>query len=327
MMKLSLFTLLVGLQITPAYANIEQGIKAYDNGNLLLAEKIFSQESDTSAQKYLYLAQIAATNGKPDDAEDYINKAIELNPENAHLQFISADILAKQAESAGVFSIMGYIKKVKKAFTAAVELAPKNIEYRQMLIQFHINAPSLMGGDIEEALKHAKVLERLDVLSGTSALIQVYGQMENTEKFDEVLQVALINFADEPAFFFQLGVFYQHQEHYDEAAAYFRKAANMAISTDEQRQAKYNAIFQLGRTSILSDSNFDEGEKALIQYLNEAVVSADMPTKNWAKFRLANIVEAKGEKLAAVTLYNDLVDDVIDKDLQKQLEKRIKNLS
>mgnify|MGYP003625837247 CR=1 FL=1 len=326
-MKLSLFTLLLGLQNIPAHANIEQGIIAFDNGNLPLSQKIFSQENDTSYEKYLYLAKIASANGKPDDAEKYINEAIELSPQNASLRFISADILAKQAEAGNVFSVMGYIKKVKKAFTAAVELAPNNIEYRRVLIQFHINAPSLLGGDIDEALKHAKVLKKLDVLSGTSALIQVYGQMENTEKFNEVLQVALIEFADEPEFFFQLGIFYQQQEHYDAALTYFRNAANMASATDEQRQAKYSAIFQLGRTSILSDSNFSEGEKALTQYLNEAIISADMPTKNWAKFRLANIVEAKGEKSAAVKLYNELVGDAADKELQKQLVKRIKNLS
>ena len=185
----------------------------------------------------------------------------------------------------------------------------------------------MLGGDIDEALRYAQDLKRMDVLSGTSALIQVYGQMENKEKFDEVLKIAMLDFADEPELYYQLGLYYQEQESYSEALTYLRKAANMPTSTDEQRNAKYSAIFQVGRTSILSGSNFDEGEKAIMQYINEAVIYSSMPSKDWAKFRLANIAEAQGEKSKAMQLYKDLVQESADKDLQKQVKNRIKELS
>ena len=52
-----------------------------------------------------------------------------------------------------------------------------------------------------------------------------------------------------------------------------------------------------------------------------------MPSKDWAKFRLANIVEAQGEKLKAIKLYKDLAQDSADIELQKQVKQRIKKLS
>ena len=327
MKKLTISTLLVCALSFSAHASIEQGITAFENGNLALAKKIFSQESDTRYQKHLYLALISSENNKLDDAEEYINEAIELNANNANVQFSYAEIMAKQAEAASVFSLLSYIKKVKKAFTAAVNLAPENIKYRSALIQFHINAPSILGGDINEALKHAKDLKKLNALLGTSAELQVYGAMENKQKFDEVLSAALLEFADEPELFYQLGLYHQKQEDYNQSLFYLRKASNMPASTDKQRNAKYSAVFQIARTSILSGNNFDEGKKAITQYLNEAVISSSMPSTDWAKFRLANIVEAQGEKLKAIQLYKGLAQDSADIELQKKVKQRIKKLS
>ena len=322
MKKLTL--LLLYVLSTPLHASIEQGITAFENGNLQLAKNLLSQQSDRRYQKSLYLALIASKNGKLDEAEEYIEKTIELNAKDADVQFTYAEIMAKQAEAASIFSLTGYIKKVKKAFIAAVELAPENIEYRRALIKFHINAPGMLGGDIDEALRHAQELKRVDALSGSSSLIQVHGRMGNNEKFDEELKIAMLNFVDEPELYYQLGIYYQAQESFSEALIHFRKAANMATFTDKQRNAKYSAVFQVGRTSILSGSNFDEDEKAFTQYLTEAVISSSIPSKGWAKFRLANMLEAQGEKSKAIRLYKDLLQASSDKDLQEQVKKRIK---
>ncbi len=307
--------------------NLEQTNADFKKGNLPLANNLLSQQNDNNDQKHLYLALIALDIGKLDDAEQHIEKAIELNAKDANVQFSYAEIMAKQAESAGIFSLSGYIKKVKKAFTAAVELAPTNSKYRRALIQFHINAPSILGGDIDEALKHSQELKEVDALSGTTALIHVYGKMGNDNKFDNESKTAKLSFANEPELFYQLGLYYQEQESFSEALTYFRNAANMAVATDKQRNAKYSAIFQIGRTSLMIKSNFDEGEKAMAQYLNEAVISSSMPSKDWAKFRLANIVEAQGKGSDAISIYKELAQRAVDKDLQKQAKKRIKKLS
>ena len=322
-----LILLLVCMVSHPLYASIEQGITAFENGNLPLAKSILLKQSDKGYQKPFYLALIAAKSGEWDEAEEYIKQAIELDAKNAEVQFTYAKIMAEQAEASSIFSLTGYIKKVKKAFIAAVELAPENIEYRNTLIQFHLNAPSMLGGDLDEALKHAHALKRINALAGTSVLIQVYRKMGKTTKFDEEVKMAMQNIADEPELYYQLGLYYQENESFNEAFIYFRQAANMATSTEKQQDAKYSAIFQLGRTSILSDRNFDEGKEAFTQYLNEANVSAFMPSKNWAKFRLANIIESQGEESKAIRLYKDLVQESSDKSLQKAIQKRIEKIS
>ncbi len=324
MKKLTLLILLTYLIISPAHANIEQGVTAFNKGELQLAKELLLQTREESYQKYLHLAQIALANGNLDNAENHIERALKLNQKQAHAHVIYAEIMAKQADSASIFSVFSYIKKVKMAFTTAVELDPQNIEYRHALIQFHINAPGLAGGDINEALKHAQNLKQLDPLSGAIALIQIYGQLEDLERLKELTNSAMLDFPNEPELYLQLGNYHQKQENYDEALIYYRKAATMVITSNKQRNAKYSALFQIGRATVQSENNLSEGKKALAKYLNEAVITSSMPPKDWAKYRYANVTEALGDKSKAMQLYKILAQETTDKELQNQLKKRIK---
>ena len=311
----------------PAYANIEQSISAFKKGNLHQAQQLLLQENDQNYEKHLYLARIALANDLLNDAKMYIENAISVNSEDAYSQFTYAEIMARFAEEASIFSVRGYIKKVKKGFEAAVTLAPANIQFRQALIRFHTNAPSILGGDIEKALQHGRELKAINALYGAGALIHVYGQMKDEVKFSQLLNTALKDFAIEPEIHYQVGLYYQNQEEYDKAISYFQAAANLNVTTEAQHQAKYQAVFQIGRTSILSDSKFDEGESALIKYMNEARISLSMPTRARVKFRLANIAEAKGEKEKARMLYLQVALEGSTQQLKNKANERIKALS
>ncbi|MBQ4862571.1 hypothetical protein J8L98_12820 [Pseudoalteromonas sp. MMG013] len=307
-------------------ASVENAIEAFENNELSRAQKLLLQNDELSSIKFTYLARIAFERHQLDDAENYIIKAIQLDDKNAHAHFVFADIAAKQADAASVFSIMGYLEKVKQGLTLAVEFSPNNVEYRESLIQYHMHVPTILGGDLKVGLKHAHALKKVSPLLGATALIQVYGKMGDEEKLSQISKLGMRDFGDEPQFHYQLGIYHQTQGRYADALVRFRKATELDTNTPEQSRAKYRALFQIGRTSVLSERDLDEGEKALKQYLNEAVISNKMPTKEWTKFRLANILEAKGLKLKAKRLYQDLANYVVDDELKKQLTNRIKKL-
>jgi hypothetical protein len=52
-----------------------------------------------------------------------------------------------------------------------------------------------------------------------------------------------------------------------------------------------------------------------------------MSSKDWAKFKLTNIVKAQDIKSNVIRLYNDLVQKSSDEVLQEQVKKRIKKPS
>ena len=63
---------------------------------------------------------------------------------NCYLAYGNA--LGTKAISAGIMSAMGYAGKIRDAFKKAVELDPNNIEARFSLLQYYMQAPSIVGG-------------------------------------------------------------------------------------------------------------------------------------------------------------------------------------
>jgi len=273
------------------------------------------------------LAKISIKNGELDDAEDYIEAAVRLNPKDSETQFFYGKIMGLQAKASNIFRKMGYAKKLHKGFKAAVEISPNNIEYRRSLITFHLIAPSIIGGDKSEALKQAFAIEKLDGLAGSCALLQVYAQLEKYEELDSVFNDAVNRYPHEPELFYHRGLIFQKDEKYQDALTNFNKAAVMTTTSIKQHQAKYNALYQVGRTSILSKSHYDEGEKALIQYIAEVKLTPSMISMRWAQYRLANIWEAKGDEISAIKLYKEVIKEAMDSELKKKGKNRLKNLS
>ncbi len=327
MKKLILISTLSCVLSTPVLANIEQGIAEYNEGNLKQAVQLISQADDSRFEKHLYLAKISLDEGDLDEAESYIENAIDKNDTNGEVHYFHGKVMSAQAKDANIFSKMGYVKSILKAFSVAVKFSPENILYRQSLLAVHLVVPGIMGGDVDVALEQAKAIKEMDAKSGAVALIKVYAKLEEHEKLNEVYNKAVNDFPQEPAIYYQRGMFYQHQEDFGSAIIELGKAANLSVVSDKQRKSQYMAIYQIGRTSVLSKNFLDEGEKALNQYIAEADVQENMPNKDWAKFRLATIVEFKGEAVKAVALYKALQQKTTDKELKNKVKKRIKKLS
>lgn len=63
---------------------------------------------------------------------------------NCHLAYGNA--LGSKAINAGIMSAIGYAGTIRDAFKKAVELDPNNLEARFSLLQYYMQAPSIVGG-------------------------------------------------------------------------------------------------------------------------------------------------------------------------------------
>lgn len=327
MKKILLISALSFALSNSAFANTEQAIAAYNAGDIAQATALLSHGDKNDYKTNLYLTKIALVNGELDDAEQHIKDAVKASPERGELHFEYAKVMAAQAEASSIFSKMGYAKKVLKGFTKAAKYSPENIKYRRSLMSFHLMAPGLAGGDKEEALNQALAIQSLDPLSGVTALMQVYTQTENTEKMAEIEQVALSTYSNEPEVHYQRGMIFLQQEDFQAAREHLSKATSLVANTERQLNAKHMAMYQLGRSSVLSKSHFDEGVAALTYYIDEVEVSGSMPDKSWAKFRLANLAEFQGNKTKAKTIYNEILQETSDSKLKKKAKKKVRKLS
>ena len=84
-------------------------------------------------------------------------------------------------------------------------------------------------------------------------------------------------------------------------------------------------MYQLGKTSVLSESNIEAGIKALNEYIAEAPDLDDLAPKPWAEFRLANLMALNLQTLEAKTIYLRLAK-TDNKELAKEAKKAAKRI-
>jgi tetratricopeptide (TPR) repeat protein len=117
-----------------------------------------------AAQSLYDLALAARQRGQLDSAYELIQRAAELAPSAAEVQFLLGDIACDRAGRASAFSAFGLARKCKAAFARAVALAPESLTYVASFASYLAQAPGIVGGDKDSAQKLiALVLARDEV--------------------------------------------------------------------------------------------------------------------------------------------------------------------
>jgi TPR repeat protein len=306
---------------TLAFADpLDQAVVALKAGQTEKAIDLFKAQKN-NPDAMLYLAEIYL-NTDLDEAEDWIEKAVKTNVNDAQAYYVRGAIMGRQA-SGSIFSALSYAEKSVNSFTKAVELQPDSIKYRKGLMQFHTGAPSIAGGDLDIAKVQIEKIRQLDPKAGLEAEINYELSQDNDALADALLQQAKQTYKDIPDFFFQAGMFQQRQENYQAAFEELTVAISKNAETEESVVAKYNALYQLGRTSVLGENNIDAGIKALNEVIGEAPDIDGMAPKPWAEFRLANLMALNLQTLEAKAIYLRLAK-TDNKELAKQANKAAK---
>jgi len=188
----SLIYVPTGFSNPVAIADFEQDKLTEAKDQFLVSLK--EDNKDTIALRYL--ARIALQEGELDDAEDYIEKAQKLGPNQAATQFYFAQIMAIQAMQASMFKAPSYAKKSQGGFLRALELNPDNVEYHQGLMSYYLQAPAFMGGDKQLALVEAELISKINPLQGYIAFASVYQASNEEVKVEQTFIDATNSFPD-----------------------------------------------------------------------------------------------------------------------------------
>lgn len=133
-----------------------------------LGGELRAQAEPVLSPQALEIRQLLASNGI-DAAEAKALAFVSAAPNSAESHYWLGAVYGQQAMAAGIFSKMGYAKKVKLEFEKAAALDPKHIEARFGLLQFHLQAPGIAGGDEDVARAMAVELAAIDPVSGHRA--------------------------------------------------------------------------------------------------------------------------------------------------------------
>jgi tetratricopeptide (TPR) repeat protein len=112
------------------------------------------------------LSQVRQEFDDLDGAQALIDKALKLAPQNGAVHAQAADLFGERAGKAGMLKAMGLAKKFRQEAEVALSLDPSLIRPRRGLVEFHMRAPGIAGGDKKKAREYAAQIAALDPAQG-----------------------------------------------------------------------------------------------------------------------------------------------------------------
>lgn len=115
-------------------------------------------QSAASAQSYNLLCRAYYMLGDWDRGIHACEQASKLDPQTGVYHLWLGRAYGEKADRSGMFSAARLAKKVRESFERAVELDPTNWKARADLAEFYVEAPGVMGGSKDKALKQAAAI-------------------------------------------------------------------------------------------------------------------------------------------------------------------------
>ena len=263
-----------------------------------------------------YKGWIHLQQGDTDDAIELLQKAVEANPASSLFHRRLGDAYVQKIDEVGMLKKMGFAKKARTNYEQAVELAPDDIDARESLTGFYLNAPAVAGGSRTKAEEQVAEMRRLDPAKGHQLMGRVYMEEEEWDKAVVEFQSALDGGQKNSDTYYSIGFSYQQGERYREAFAAFENA----IDVDPESLGSY---YQIGRTAIFSTSNLERAVECLSFYLKQPQ-QRNSPAAEHAHWRLGMIYELMDRDDRAAAEYRAALE--LDPD-HKEAKKALKDLS
>lgn len=281
--------LVFGLPISRVDAqSVEQGIALYDAKNYSEAKKALLPYGQRDPNAAYYLGRIELNDNDFDKAADWFEKAVQMNPKSAVYYDWLGRAYGSQAQHANKFKLPFLARKARTAWETALAIDPDNLDVRDDLIQYYMQAPGVLGGSKEKARDMAAEIKKRNAYRGSIAVANLCAANKDTVCIERELQDIATSYPDSAAVYASLAAFYANQKQYDKAFAVL----------DQRLRARPNeltTLFSVGRTVSLSGQQLERGEQALKTYL--AAPTPDRgPRPANAHYRLGTIYEKKGAK-------------------------------
>jgi tetratricopeptide (TPR) repeat protein len=285
-----------------------------------------------------------------DGAQALAEKAVALDPKNADHHYVLGIIYGRQAERANVFRQPGLAGKFKKETEQAIALDPRHINARNALIDFHLQAPGIVGGDKKRAHQYADEILQIDAARGWLAKARIARREKQTDQLESFYRKAVEANPQHYGARLALAGYYAAgasaqldwaEKHAREAVAIAPDRAGAyallaALYAQQQRWKDLDAIlaqaeksvpdnlspfYFAARNLLAKGAELPRAEGYLRKYLTQPP-EPDAPSHAHARWRLGNAVEKLGRSEEACREYREAVrlDDKLE-DAKKDLKR------
>lgn len=296
----------------------------YKQARRMLEQRLRQNSKDSKATELL--AKIDLEGKRNDDVIKMIQPLLAQAPNNAEYHIILADAYGQKAsaENAGTFERMRSGRTMKKEGDTALSLDPKNVDALQGMIEFHLQAPGIVGGDKKKADEYADRLVAIDPVKGNFKKAEIAAQQKREDQVEVSYQKALAANPTSYDAMVRLGGFYAGEKHrdYEKSDKYLRQA----LQIDPGRSGAYAVLaqtlvlrerwtdldqlldraeracpedfsyyFQAGRVLLTTGKDNERAERFFRKYVTQ---EPEVGRPSWAQahWRLGLVLEKQGKK-------------------------------
>ena len=196
----------------------------------------------SAAGPHYRLGTLLLDQGDWKEAERELARAVELAPEQATYHLALGNAHGAHAKHANPLSGIGIAKSAKAEFEEAVRLDPTLLEAREALMNYHLRAPGLVGGDKHDALAQAEAIEELDPWKGWGYRARALQALGRTAEAVQVLVEATRAYPDTASPWVSLGALRESTD--DEAGA--REAYEAALERQPDNSLAREGLARIG---------------------------------------------------------------------------------
>ena len=316
----------IGLLIACAHVRaqsagqLERGIQSFESGRLAEAKGIFESLLRADRRDHraaYYLGRTYFEEGDFRESVEWLEKAVDLMDEEVDYRRWLVKAYEEAVEDAGLIRAISIAKKMIRAMERIVELDPTAVDERVRLVDFHLDAPKIVGGgDIDRARELVRELRTIDEKRGFIAQIELYKHEERTDLAISEYRRMIELHPEERDYPKELGLLYHDTGQYEQAVATF-------LTLTERFPEYPYGHYLIGRTAAVSGQSLDLGVEGLERYLQREP-EEDSPSHAAAHWRLGMIYENKGDKDRARREYETSLRLDPDYEAAKDALKRLK---
>jgi len=185
----ALFSTLVHAGEPSTAALLEDG--HYKRARVILNQRL--KENPNDARSLCEMSKVAEAFASWDEAISEADKAVSLDRKNAEFQAALADALGSKLSSAhlSMFAQLSLARRFKREAEFALELDPTNVEANEDLMEYHLDAPALVGGDKKKAAELAERMVQVNPVRGYLMKIEFATHEKKREELESLFQRAI----------------------------------------------------------------------------------------------------------------------------------------
>ncbi len=267
--------------------------RKYNEANAVL-QPIGSRDATAA----FFLGQISLEQNNGAKAVDWLEKAVSLNPGSSVYYDWLGRAYGEQAQHASKFKLPFLAGKTRSAWEKAIALDPNNLDARDDMILYYLQAPGFLGGSKDKARLMTQEIKKRNPYRGAVSSARVCSDAKDQPCVERELNFLLSSYPDSTVGYTSLAAFYVTGRQYD-------KAFSIIDQRLKTKPGDAAALYAYGRTASLTGMNLDRGEQALKAYI--AAPNSLGPTVAHAHYRLGLVEEKKGARDLARREYEEAI--------------------